>query len=65
MRTAHHASGVHHDNYADLPAFDMLFGTWRNPAGYEHDTGFRPGASSRVLDMLRLRDVSRPTAKEA
>lgn len=65
MHTVHHARGVHHYNYADLPVFDMLFGTWRNPVGYEHDTGFWHGASSRVLDMLRLRDVSRPTAKEA
>jgi sterol desaturase/sphingolipid hydroxylase (fatty acid hydroxylase superfamily) len=65
MHTVHHARGVHHYNYADLPVFDMLFGTWRNPAGYEHETGFWHGASSRVLDMLRLRDVSRPTTTEA
>lgn len=64
MHTVHHARGIHHYNYADLPVFDMLFGTYRNPAGYEHDTGFWHGASSRVLDMLRLRDVSRPAARE-
>lgn len=64
MHTVHHARGIHHYNYADLPVFDMLFGTWRNPAGYEHDTGFWHGASARVLDMLRLRDVSRPAVKE-
>lgn len=64
MHTVHHARGIHHYNYADLPVFDMLFGTYRNPAGYEHDTGFWHGASSRVLDMLRLRDVSRPAVKE-
>lgn len=65
MHTVHHARGVHHYNYADLPVIDMLLGTYRNPAGYEHDTGFWHGASSRVMDMLRLRDVSRPAAKEA
>lgn len=64
MHTVHHARGIHHYNYADLPVFDLLFGTFRNPAGYEHDTGFWHGASARVLDMLRLRDVSRPAAKE-
>jgi sterol desaturase/sphingolipid hydroxylase (fatty acid hydroxylase superfamily) len=64
MHTVHHARGIHHFNYADLPVFDLLFGTFRNPAGYEHETGFWHGASARVLDMLRLRDVSRSTAQE-
>ena len=27
----HHERGVHRDNYSDLPVFDMLFGTFRNP----------------------------------
>lgn len=63
MHTVHHARGIHHYNYADLPVFDLLFGTYRNPAGYEHDTGFWHGASTRVADMLLLRDVSAPAAK--
>lgn len=60
MHTVHHARGIHHHNYADLPVIDLLFGTFRNPAGYEHATGFWHGASARVGDMLLLRDVSRP-----
>lgn len=63
MHTVHHARGIHHYNYADLPVIDRLFGTYRNPAGYEHDTGFWHGASTRVADMLLLRDVSAPAAK--
>ena len=59
MHTVHHARGIHHFNYADLPFIDLLFGTFRNPRGYEHATGFWHGASRRVLDMLLLRDVSR------
>jgi sterol desaturase/sphingolipid hydroxylase (fatty acid hydroxylase superfamily) len=59
MHSVHHARGVHHYNYADLPVFDLLFGTFRNPAGHVHETGFWPGASRRVADMLMLRDVSR------
>jgi sterol desaturase/sphingolipid hydroxylase (fatty acid hydroxylase superfamily) len=62
--TVHHARGIHQYNYADLPIFDILFGTFRNPAGYEHATGFWHGASSRVADMLMLRDVSEPRSKE-
>jgi len=58
--TIHHARGVHRDNYSDLPLFDLLFGTFRNPAGYEMETGFYPGASARIGDMLLCRDVSQP-----
>lgn len=57
----HHARGVHRNNYADLPIFDLLFGTFVNPAGFADSTGYYPGAEARVLDMLRAKDVSRPT----
>jgi sterol desaturase/sphingolipid hydroxylase (fatty acid hydroxylase superfamily) len=59
--TVHHAKGVHAHNYSDLPLWDILFGTFRNPLGYEHETGFHPGASARVWEMLTFRDVSRPS----
>jgi len=58
--TIHHGRGVHHYNYADLPILDMLFGTFRNPEGYEMETGFYDGASARVTEMLAFRDVSMP-----
>jgi sterol desaturase/sphingolipid hydroxylase (fatty acid hydroxylase superfamily) len=58
--TIHHARGIHAKNYADLPLIDMLFGSFENPHGYEHATGFWHGASARVLDMLLARDVTRP-----
>lgn len=61
--TVHHAKGIHAYNYSDLPIFDIIFGTFRNPAKYEHETGFYHGASSRVKDMLFLRDVSKQEAK--
>lgn len=55
----HHAKGVHAYNYSDLPLFDILFGTFRNPEKYVSETGFYEGASSRITDMLRFRDVSK------
>lgn len=58
--TIHHAKGVHAFNYADLPVFDIIFGTFRNPKRYEHETGFYTGASSRIGDMLLFREVDRP-----
>jgi sterol desaturase/sphingolipid hydroxylase (fatty acid hydroxylase superfamily) len=54
----HHERGVHAGNYSDLPLFDMLFGTFRNPAGFAEHSGFHPGASYRVGSMLLFRDVS-------
>jgi sterol desaturase/sphingolipid hydroxylase (fatty acid hydroxylase superfamily) len=57
----HHARGAHRNNYSDLPLWDMLFGTFRNPRSVANvECGFYPGASSRVAEMLIGRDVSRP-----
>jgi TolB-like protein len=58
--TYHHAMGIHRFNYSDLPLFDIIFRTFRNPATFEHPTGFYNGASARIFDMLRGRDVSKP-----
>jgi len=57
--TIHHGKGLHRYNYADLPLVDMLFGTFRNPPGFEMETGFFKGASTRVFDMILGRDQSR------
>lgn len=55
----HHAKGVHAYNYSDLPVFDLLFGTFRNPSRFAVETGFYEGASSKVKDMLAFKDVSK------
>ena len=54
----HHAKKVHRYNYADLPIFDIIFGTFKNPKGYKYEAGFYPGASNRIKDMLLFRDIS-------
>ena len=54
----HHGRGIHRYNYANLPVFDLLFGTFRNPVTFNPETGFQPGASERVLDMVLFRDVA-------
>ena len=60
----HHQAGLHHYNFADLPLWDMLFGTFRNPQRWESRCGF--GAEeSRLAEMLIGRDVSRPAATVA
>ena len=57
--TVHHGRGIHAYNYCHLPLFDMIFGTFRNPATYENRTGFYPGASARVADMLMCKDINK------
>lgn len=56
--TIHHGKGIHKHNYADLPIFDILFGTFDNPQGYEVETGFYQGASDKIADMLLFRNIS-------
>lgn len=53
----HHQVGVHHQNFSDLPLWDLLFGTFVNPATYpDAEVGF--GHTPSYLDMLAGRDVS-------
>jgi sterol desaturase/sphingolipid hydroxylase (fatty acid hydroxylase superfamily) len=56
----HHARGRHRDNYADVPIFDILFGTFDNPRDFAPANGFYDGASLRLGDMLIFRDVATP-----
>ena len=61
--SVHHAKGIHKYNYSDLPIFDILFGTFKNPKGYEHETGFYDGASAKVLEMLTFQDINKQKAE--
>jgi sterol desaturase/sphingolipid hydroxylase (fatty acid hydroxylase superfamily) len=63
----HHGRGIHAYNYADLPLWDMVFGTYRNPQPGDEprEAGFSDGASSRVAAMLAFRDVSDAPAPAA
>lgn len=56
MHTVHHARGHHAQNYG-LPVWDLLFGTWVNPAERRLDLGFDPEKSERLSEMLLCRDV--------
>jgi sterol desaturase/sphingolipid hydroxylase (fatty acid hydroxylase superfamily) len=54
----HHRLGVHANNYADLPLWDLLFASFRNPASFDGRCGFAAPADRRMLAMLALREVS-------
>lgn len=55
----HHQEGVHASNYSDLPLWDILFGTFRNPRAWAARCGFGEG-EHRLPEMLRGVDVSHP-----
>jgi len=48
----HHQEGVHHYNFADLPLWDWMFGTLRNPRRWDGRCGFGPDGEHRLLAML-------------
>lgn len=55
----HHQREIHAFNYGDLPIWDILFGTFRNPAVVGlGDVGFAAPADGRYGSMLACRDVS-------
>jgi sterol desaturase/sphingolipid hydroxylase (fatty acid hydroxylase superfamily) len=56
----HHGRGIHRYNYADLPLWDLVFGTFRNPGARETpvSAGFYRGASARLGAMLAWRAVT-------
>ena len=56
--SVHHGRGIHRYNYSDLPLWDIIFGTFRNPQGFQAEHGFYKGASARIPEMLAFRDVS-------
>ncbi|MBT6175657.1 MAG: sterol desaturase family protein [Deltaproteobacteria bacterium] len=59
MHRLHHKRGVHEGNYSDLPIWDILFGTFRNPKDYPTDFrfGFREDLELKFWDILRFRNV--------
>jgi sterol desaturase/sphingolipid hydroxylase (fatty acid hydroxylase superfamily) len=56
--SVHHGRGIHQYNYSDLPLFDILFGTFRNPAEFVTESGFYDGASAKVPQILACKDIA-------
>ncbi len=60
----HHQAGLHSYNYGDLPLYDAMFGTLRNPRRWEASCGFGPQGEPRLLDMLVGREIDEPAVPE-
>jgi sterol desaturase/sphingolipid hydroxylase (fatty acid hydroxylase superfamily) len=56
----HHRQGMHAWNYGDLPLWDLLMGTFRNPREFRGECGFEAPADRRLGAMLAWRDVNAP-----
>jgi sterol desaturase/sphingolipid hydroxylase (fatty acid hydroxylase superfamily) len=65
MHRIHHARGVHYGNFGDLPIWDLLFGTYRNPAKVEQLCGFEPDREARLGAMLAFRNVNGPYLRKS
>lgn len=59
----HHQEGLHSYNFADLPIWDIAFGTFRNPRHWEATCGLGAEGEARLLDLLRGVDVIRTPAR--
>jgi sterol desaturase/sphingolipid hydroxylase (fatty acid hydroxylase superfamily) len=53
----HHQYDHHTNNFADLPIWDWLFGTLKNPHGFVGRCGFDAWREQRFEEMLAFRDV--------
>ena len=61
----HHQEGVHSYNFADLPLWDILFGTFHNPRVAQFRCGFGPEHEHRLVEMLWGVDVNRTPSERS
>jgi|LULL01.1.fsa_nt_gb sterol desaturase/sphingolipid hydroxylase (fatty acid hydroxylase superfamily) len=59
MHRIHHQTGSHHYNYSDIPLWDILFGTFKNPQTDDCHCGFENNLEQKFLFMLTFKDVFR------
>ena len=54
----HHRRGFHAYNYSDLPLWDLLMGTFRNPKEFLAEVGFEAEEATRIAPLLIGRDAN-------
>ena len=52
MHHIHHQRGLHYYNFSDLPIWDMLFGTYKNPRVIDNQTGFPDNNELKIKSLL-------------
>ncbi len=53
----HHQRDVHYFNFSDLPIWDMLFGTFKNPKSCPVEVGFELDKELSLMEMLKGKQV--------
>ena len=57
LHSIHHQYDVHSFNFADIPLWDRIFGTYRDTTEFSERCGFPTGVEQRFGAMLAFRDV--------
>jgi sterol desaturase/sphingolipid hydroxylase (fatty acid hydroxylase superfamily) len=57
LHSIHHQFNVHKYNYADIPLWDRLFGTYKDATEFADRCGFPEGAEKKLGAMLAFKDV--------
>ena len=57
LHSIHHQYDVHQYNFADIPLWDRLFGTYKDTTEFADRCGFLKGAEEKLGDMLVFKDV--------
>ena len=57
LHSIHHQFDVHQYNFADIPLWDRLFGTYKDTSEFTERCGFPTGAEEKLWDMLVFKDV--------
>jgi sterol desaturase/sphingolipid hydroxylase (fatty acid hydroxylase superfamily) len=57
MHRIHHEYEKHKNNYGDIVWWDMLFGTYSNPAKFTTSCGFDTDNELKLSAMLKFRDI--------
>jgi sterol desaturase/sphingolipid hydroxylase (fatty acid hydroxylase superfamily) len=64
MHRIHHERNKHFNNFSDLPIWDMLFGTFKNPKEMNDECGFKPEREKKLFEMLTFKNVNNPHSQE-
>jgi sterol desaturase/sphingolipid hydroxylase (fatty acid hydroxylase superfamily) len=59
LHSIHHQFDVHKYNFADIPIWDRLFGTYKDTTDFVERCGFPQGAEEKLAKMLAFKDVYR------
>jgi len=59
MHRIHHQTDLHYYNFSDLPFWDILFRTWRNPERQNESCGFKGEEELQFVPMLMFSDATK------